>query len=564
MSSIDDLLKNKTTKETETQTELKEKLTEIKLKKEEGKVVAKAKQSGIAYINLDGFPISPDAIRVISQEQSVQYKAICFYKTDQAARIGVVNPDDENFQEFIKLIKEDHDFEINLYLISGNSFNIALERYKTLPKISKIETGVNISAEEFEKLKNKIKTFKDLNKEVQKTSISNLVTLIMASSVQSRTSDIHIEAEEEEIKIRFRIDGVLVDAASIDKKFWKRVISRIKLLSGLKINISNRPQDGRFRIDLKEDRIDVRVSSMPTAYGESVVMRLLRASSTSLTFEDLGFRKGAFKILEREVLRPNGMVLTTGPTGSGKTTSLYAILNKLNDKETKIITLEDPVEYHLKGVNQSQVDSAKGYTFAKGLRSILRQDPDVVMVGEIRDLETAEIAMQAALTGHVVISTLHTNDAAGALPRFLGMGVKPFLLAPAINAIIGQRLGRRNCKKCKQAEKIDTATMEKVKKLLSEIPVNSGETKVDLSNLKFLKGAGCDECQGIGYKGRVGIYEVFAMDGDIEKAILDGKMSEYRMKELAVKQGMVTMVQDGLLKALEGVTSVEEVFRVIE
>jgi type II secretory ATPase GspE/PulE/Tfp pilus assembly ATPase PilB-like protein len=255
------------------------------------------------------------------------------------------------------------------------------------------------------------------------------------------------------------------------------------------------------------------------------------------------------------------MIITTGPTGSGKTTTLYAILNKLNNSETKIITLEDPIEYHLKGINQSQVDHSKDYTFANGLRSILRQDPDVVMVGEIRDVETADIAIQAALTGHLVISTLHTNDAAGALPRLLSMGVKPYLLAPAINAIIGQRLIRKICQECKKEVVLTPETVDRVKKVLEQIPQSAG-IKIDLNNLKFFQGQGCPKCQGMGYRGRVGIYEVFNLDADIEKALLGSDMSEYKMRELTAKQGMITMAQDGILKALDGLTTVDEVFRV--
>jgi type II secretory ATPase GspE/PulE/Tfp pilus assembly ATPase PilB-like protein len=282
-----------------------------------------------------------------------------------------------------------------------------------------------------------------------------------------------------------------------------------------------------------------------------------------LAFEDLGLRGSTYQILKKEVERPNGMIITTGPTGSGKTTTLYAIINKLNNEETKIITLEDPIEYRVKGVNQSQVDQSRDYTFAKGLRSILRQDPDVVMVGEIRDAETANIAIQAALTGHMVVSTLHTNDAAGALPRFLSMGVKPFLLAPALNAIIGQRLVRKICEKCKKEVQLDSERIEKIKTLLRDIP-SSAEVKIDFNNLKFYQGEGCPACQGLGYYGRIGIYEVLKVNAEVEKAILGGDLSEYKARELSQGQGMITMVQDGLLKALDGITSVEEVFRVAE
>ena len=542
---------------------LKEKLSEIKIKKIEEQAAQKARQIGVPYISLADFPISPEALSLVAFEDALKHKVICFYRTEQKAKLASVHVESRALAEFREQLEGAYELKTELYLISEHSFDFAYKRYASLPKVSKIVKGVEISDKDFERFKDKIKTFKDLNAEIQKVKITDMVALIMVSSVQSRASDIHIEAEETDVKIRFRIDGVLADVAEINKKFWPRIISRIKLLSSLKMNITDRPQDGRFTIRLTKEKTDVRVSCLPTAYGESVVMRLLRSSVASLSFNDLGFREDVDKVLRKQIERPNGMVITTGPTGSGKTTTLYAILNKLNTPETKIITLEDPIEYRLKGLNQSQVDKSKDYTFAKGLRSILRQDPDIVMVGEIRDIETAEIAIQAALTGHLVISTLHTNDAAGALPRFLSMGVKPYLLAPAINAVIGQRLARRICKKCKKETTISPEFLQRVKKVLSEIPENSG-VRIDLENIKFYKGEGCDECQGLGYKGRVGLYEVFTIDSDIEKAILDKELSEYKMKELAQKQGMVSMAQDGLLKALDSLTTVEEVFRVAE
>jgi len=385
--------------------------------------------------------------------------------------------------------------------------------------------------------------------------------MIMAASVKTNSSDIHIEAEEKSIKIRFRIDGVLHDAAEINKDLWKKIISRMKSLAKVKINIDDKPQDGRMTIDMKNDRIDIRASFLPTNYGESVVMRLLRSSMAGLAFEHLGIRGHAYEQLKKEVERPNGMIITTGPTGSGKTTTLYAILKKLNNQETKIITIEDPIEYQLKGINQSQ--TSEKYTFSQGLRSIVRQDPDVVMVGEIRDLETADIAIQAALTGHLVLSTIHTNDAAGTVPRFLSMGAKPFLLAPALNAIIGQRLVRRVCDKCKAEVKIEPERMERVTSILEGL-TDDYKKKVDFNNIHFFKGNGCEACQEIGYKGRIGIYEIIVLNEELEKLILSGKASEYDMRNAGVKAGTVTMVQDGVLKALEGITTIDEVFRVSE
>jgi type II secretory ATPase GspE/PulE/Tfp pilus assembly ATPase PilB-like protein len=393
--------------------------------------------------------------------------------------------------------------------------------------------------------------------------ITDAVAIIIAGALKGDASDMHIEAEEKDVVVRYRIDGVLQDAARLGKDVWPRIISRIKLFSGLKLNVSNIPQDGRFTIFIGGKKTEVRVSTIPTAYGESVVMRLLKPSTIGLSFDDLGIRGKAYEQLKAQVERPNGMIITTGPTGSGKTTTLYAILKKLNDSETKIITLEDPVEYSLEGINQSPIDLSKDYTFAKGLRAILRQDPDVIMVGEIRDLETAETAIQAALTGHLMVSTIHTNSAAGAIPRFLSMGVKPFLLAPALNAVIGQRLVRRVCKDCKLEAALDPEQMKKVQEIMANLSPDAGE-KPDLAAAKFWKGKGCKTCGDSGYKGRLGIYEIFTMSPEIEKLLLTGNVSEYQMQDLAVKQGMVTMAQDGILKAIDGLTTVEEVLAAAE
>lgn len=503
----------------------------------------------------------------MSEDDAKKYSLICFYRTEKEIKVGSPQPLSEEQQQFIEQLKENFDVAVIVYLISAHSFNRALAMYANLPKITPTIKGVNITEDDLKKFETQIQTISDLQEKIQKIPLTDLFALVMAAANKFRASDIHIEAEEQDVKMRFRVDGMLVEAASLKKEIWPQIISRIKLFSSLKINIIDKPQDGRFTIFLTNDKIDVRVSTLPTAFGESVVMRLLRSSAASLQFDQLGISEPANTKLLQQIQRPNGMIMTTGPTGSGKTTTLYAILNKLNSPETKIITLEDPVEYKLAGIAQSQIDQSHDYTFAKGLRAILRQDPDVIMVGEIRDIETADTAVQSALTGHLVISTLHTNDAAGAIPRFLSMGVKPYLLAPALNAVIGQRLCRRLCNECKKEIQLNVETLEKVKKLLGEIPQNAG-VSFDINNLKFYgvpEGENkCEKCQGIGYKGRVGIYEVLLMDAEIEKAVLSGTAPEYLMRELATKQGMVTMAQDGLLKCLQGTTSVDEVFRVAE
>ncbi len=562
-TSIEDLIASKFQSQSPTdessQIQLAQKETEIKRKEIERLTKQQATKSGIPYVDLIGFSISPEALSLIPEEDAKRLSVICFYYDGTNIRLGATQPHNDEIQNLSKQLAEKYHCHSGIYVISDHGLNYSLKLYKALPKPRKVERGVKIDEAELNKYSEKFSSFKDLQEQINKAQLTDMVTMIMAAAIQSRASDIHIEGEEKDIKVRFRIDGVLLDMAILEKEVWKKLISRMKILAKVKINITDKPQDGRISIYLTNERIDIRASFLPTAYGESVVMRLLRSSSVGLTFEKLGIRDKVFNQLKHEVERPNGMIITTGPTGSGKTTTLYAILKKLNKPETKIITIEDPIEYQLKGVNQSQ--TSERYTFAQGLRSIVRQDPDVIMVGEIRDLETAEIAIQAALTGHLVLSTIHTNDAAGTIPRFLSMGAKPFLLAPAINTMIGQRLVRCICKNCKKETDLNGEQMKKVKEILNKLPEEE-KNKIDFNGLKFYKGTGCEICQNIGYKGRIGIYEILAMNKEIEKIILSGKVSEYDMRDIAAKNGMITMTQDGLLKALKGITSVEEVFRV--
>jgi len=543
------------------QAKFKDKQQEVKIKEIERATKKKADSLGMAYINLVGFPISPEALALITEEEARGLSVVCFYYDGKQLRLAATRPDNPQVLSLAKELAAKYFCQEEVYLTSEYSLNYALNIYKSIPRPRLMEKGVKITEADLNKYSESFASFKDLQEQIGQIPVTEVVTMMMAAAVKTNSSDIHIEAEEKEIKVRFRIDGVLHDVASLDKSVWQKIISRMKLLAGVKINIIDKPQDGRLSIYLTNDRIDIRVSFLPTNFGESVVMRLLRSSAVGLEFDDLGIRGRAFQQLKREIERPNGMIITTGPTGSGKTTTLYAILKKLNQPEIKIITIEDPIEYQLKGVNQSQ--TTEKYTFAQGLRSIVRQDPDIIMVGEIRDLETAEMAIQAALTGHLVLSTIHTNDAAGTVPRFLSIGAKPFLLAPALNAMIGQRLVRRLCEKCKKEIAPDDDTLVKIRELLEKLPEEE-KNKINLNKMKFYQSSGCQACQGIGYKGRIGIYEVLTMNAELEKIILGGKVSEYDMRANGSKNGMITMVQDGLLKALDGITSAEEVFRVAE
>ncbi|NQV89514.1 MAG: type II/IV secretion system protein [Parcubacteria group bacterium] len=570
IQSIEDLLKYtgantasqpKTKGQRNAVEEFDEKMGEVRLKEKEQEAENIAGQSGMKYVNLKGFPISPEALRLIPLERAEQLSAVCFLYTGPEIRMASTTPDKQEVKDLLFELQERHKANGGVYKISEESLRVALKAYETLPKVNTIVKGVKVSDEELDGFKKKLIHYTDVQKVMDDASVTDIITIVMAAALQFGTSDVHVEAEEEKIAVRFRVDGILEEVANLPHDFWKKIVSRIKLISGLKINVTDRPQDGRFTIFLKDGDTDVRVSTIPTAWGESIVMRLLRPSAINVEFAQLGYRPLAEEKLRKEIEKPHGMVITTGPTGSGKTTTLYAILGKLNTADVKIITLEDPIEYKLEGINQSQINQDKKYTFAGGLRSILRQDPDIVMVGEIRDLETAEVAINAALTGHMMLSTLHTNDAAGAIPRFISMGVKPFLLAPSLNAIIGQRLARRIHEECKQETQIEPSQLTFVKKVLELVPEASGEVVPPETGWKFYKGAGCEKCNNTGYKGRLGIYEILTMSDEI-KASLSEKISEYEVRELAKKQGMITMQQDGVLKVLDGLTTVDEIFRV--
>jgi len=544
---------------------LEEKMGDIQLQELEKQTQERSAKLSIPYINLAGFPISPETLALIPEKESRESKTIAFLRHGDELRIATTNPGSKS-EKIAKRLAESEDVNVQTYIISDHSLELATKLYASLPETKEVIYGVRIDEKELERFEKEIGSFKDIQDTIKKISTTEIVTLLIGAGIKSDVSDIHVEAEEKDVKIRFRIDGVLQNIASLDRGVWDQMISRLKLIAGAKMNIEGVPQDGRITIYLREEKLDIRVSFLPTAYGESVVMRLLRPKSISLDFENLGVRGDAWEDLQREIQRPNGMIVTTGPTGSGKTTTLYAILKKLNTPEVKIITLEDPIEYKLEGINQSQIDHEKKYDFARGLRSVLRQDPDIVMVGEIRDLETAEISIQAALTGHLVVSTLHTNSAPAAIPRFLSMGVKPFLLAPSINAVIGQRLVRRLCHTCKMKIELRTSTLKEVTDVLHDLPEKSRE-KIDMDHLVFYgppEKNECATCKGLGYKGRVGLYEVMTMTKEIEDVVLSGNVSEYQMTDIAKKQGMITMAQDGLLKALEGITSVIEVLRVAE
>src|SRR3990172_2860924 len=429
--------------------------------------------------------------------------------------------------------------------------------------LKKITGEVVISGDIPALIEKEVKTIADFQSKLNfflKTSVTELLEFILSSAVSFAVSDVHIEPEKERAKMRFRIDGMLRDVAAFNQKEYLTILSRIKLLSGLKLNIADRPQDGRFSIILKKQAIEVRVSTLPAEYGEAVGGRILDPKGF-VEMETLGLREDLLNLLNREIKRPHGMIIVTGRMGFGKTTTLYAILKKIKKAEVKIITIEDPIEYHLEGISQTQVAPEKGYDFASGLKSIVRQDPDAILVGEIRDLETANIALQAALTGHLVLATLHTNDAAGALARLQALGEKAVNIAPAINIAIAQRLVRRVCEQCvgttEAGPEIIKIFSEELKKLPTGVLLPKIGSPLSVPTIK-----GCKACDFTGYKGRVGIFEAFLINDETEKFILT-KPSISELKERAIKNGMVTMRQDGLIKVLEKITTIEEVDRVM-
>jgi type IV pilus assembly protein PilB len=544
--------------------ELGSKMKEIELNRKEDEIKSKAITAGMGYINLKGLPIVPEALRLISEEESKENGIIAFmYKKDIEIRVAVLEFNSK-VDEIGKRISDEHDkVAVKFYLTSRVSMDDGLKMYAGLPKIIIKVDDIEILQTDLEKTAEDLKDIKELEEKIHKISVTQVVSLILAAALKVESSDIHIEAEESGISLRFRIDGVLHDIARLEREVWDKLVSRIKLSSKLKLNIKDKPQDGSFSVHIKGKPIDFRVSTLPTAFGESIVMRVLYHEKVKeMKLDNLGIAKYNRSVLDKELKRPNGMIVITGPTGSGKTTTLYAILNKLNSADNKVITIEDPIEYKIEGISQSQVNKDKGYTFAKALKSVVRQDPDIILVGEIRDKETAEISLNAALTGHLLFATLHTNDVAGTIPRFLALGAKGYLLAPALNVSLAQRLVRKICDSCRVEDPLDETKKERVRAELEKMPETHRSLVPDLASSKFYKGGGCDKCAGLGYKGQIGIFEIFQVTDEIRDMVLSNEVSEHKMMEIGVKNGMITMVQDGLLKAIKGVTSIDEVFRV--
>ena len=544
-------------------------------KQEEEQLVATLAESkyGLPYIDLNRIGVDNEALRSISQTDALEMKVAPFKLFGKNIFIAVRAPNENLFKK-LKKDMERKNLIPTFYMTSSASLNKVWDRYKELSmaESSKIG-GLEISGEILRDTAKNINHIQDIEKLVIEAlegnkihKISRLLEIILAGAIAIRASDVHIEPEKERGRLRLRLDGVLQDINFFGSDVYRLLNSRIKLLSGMKLT-SKIAQDGRFNIMEKDEEISVRVSLIPGSYGESIVMRILDPKSIQIEFKKLGIEPYLFGIVQEEIIKPNGLILVTGPTGSGKTTTLYAFLRKIYSPEINIITIEDPVEYHLIGITQTQINLERGYTFPEGLRSALRQDPDVIMVGEMRDGETAEIAVQSSLTGHVVLSTLHTNNAAGVIPRLIDLGVNPKILVSALSLSIAQRLVRKLCVFCKK----EKTPIEEESKIIKSIIDGMKEEAKDPSNhninpdapFKLFVPVGCEKCNSTGYNGRIGIFEAIKTDEAIEKIIPENP-SEREIKKVASKQGILSMRQDGIVKILNGITSFEEVQSVVD
>jgi type IV pilus assembly protein PilB len=521
----------------------------------------KARIYQLPVIDLSGIEMDRELLKDIPENTVLFYKILPFAKEETTLKIGVINPENIDALEAMKFIAEDKDLTVEQYLISFKDFNNLSRSLKTL------STEVGKALEELPVTTGpKLEITKEtgsLEEITAEAPVTRIVAIVIKHAVETRASDIHIEPFPKNIRIRFRIDGILQTSLSLPINLLSALVTRIKILSDLKIDETRLAQDGRFSTQIGEREIDFRVSTFPTRNGEKVVMRILDPLVGDIKLTDLGLEGRSLDLAHENMVKPFGEILITGPTGSGKSTTLAAMLREINNDQVNIVTLEDPIEYYVAGVNQSQIHEEIGYTFANGLRHILRQDPDIIMVGEIRDRETASLATQAALTGHVVLSTLHTNDTIGVIPRLMDMGVEKYLIAPTLNLAIAQRLLRKLCNICKVKAEANQAEEFTIKQAIEEMPATAKKDIQKGSFQLFKPGEGCKDCGGKAYKGRIAIFETLAMTDELERIIL-GNLSEELLRKEAERQGMITMFQDGIIKVLRGVTSLEELLEVAQ
>ena len=539
--------------------DLEEKLAHIRREGEERAAQRLAAKLKLKYLSLAKTPINVEALEFLPKEISEKSNVAVIQKLRDKIALVAVNPESPETKKVIKDL-ESREFKVAVFVVSPSGFKYVFDYYKFVgEKADEITGSFDIKKEAVAAADiNSIEKVKSiLGKQIFLGSNAAIIfEIVLEAAMANRASDIHFEPSIENTKLRFRIDGILNDIFSFSNQFYPYLVSRIKLLSGLKLNINTETQDGRFTIELAKKNVEVRVAVAPAQFGEVVVMRLLDPDAINIDLAELGLRKDDQAIIEAELKEPNGLILNTGPTGSGKTTTLYAFLKHVKSPEIKVITVEDPIEYQLQGIEQTQVDEESGYTFANGLRSIMRQDPDVILVGEIRDKETAEIGIQAALTGHLVFSTVHANSAAGAIPRLTDLGVRPQSVGPALNLIIAQRLVRRICQECKAPKQVDEELKTRIENFLSKLPARVN--KNDYKEIRLFEPKGCNACNKSGFKGRVAVYELLVFEPEMEELILK-QVGETAFQKFAVEKQMTTMQEDGILKVISGITTFEEI-----
>jgi type IV pilus assembly protein PilB len=545
-----------------------ERLAELRKKEEEEVVRILATRYGLDFIDLKQISINTDALRLIPEALAREAKIAVFEKTDKKIKVAVLSPKNDKAVIILNNLEADG-YKTQVSMTPTASLEKAWDRYKDLSYATTSTAGTfDISTDQVVEYMAKIKKIEDVSLIIKDIlilkkayKISKIMEAMIAGALALSASDIHIEPEEKYVKIRFRLDGILISVFDFDIETYELLLSRIKLLSGMKLNVKNSAQDGRFSVKIIDNNIEIRSSILPGAYNESVVMRLLNPKSIAVPIEELGIESRTLTTLMDQIKRPNGMLLITGPTGSGKTTTLYAFMKKISTPDVKIITIEDPIEYHLPGIVQTQVDEEKDYTFLSGLRSALRQDPDVIMVGEIRDGETANIAINSALTGHLVFSTLHTNTAAGAFPRLIDLGVNPKIISSAINVAMAQRLIRKLCVACRKEILPSPKEKEFIDRTVASI---TDKTYLEgVQTEKIWAPVGCDLCHKSGYKGRIAITEIILMKKEIEETIINNP-SDRDIRAAAASQNFLDMKQDGVIRILTGVSSIDELGRVID
>jgi type IV pilus assembly protein PilB len=530
-----------------------------KVLEEEDLTKAKAAFFNIPYVDLRSVQVLPSVLALMPQESMNFYHFAPFELQGRVLKVAITDPSNLSALEALEFLGQKQNFQVQLYLCSETSAGVVIGTKRNLKKVVG-EALKDFQSKELVEQKPKAEALAQKPTVIEEAPIIKIVDVILSNAIEGNASDIHVEPSEKDVRVRYRIDGILHTSLMLPKSIHAAIVTRIKILTNLKIDESRLPQDGRFHMDVGKKSVDLRVSILPLIYGEKVVMRILDKTGSVPTLDQLGIRGRGLYWVKENIKKTHGIFLITGPTGSGKSTTLYAILSILNTPAVNIITLEDPVEYFIEGVNQSQINPDIGLTFASGLRSILRQDPNIVMVGEIRDKETAEIAVHAALTGHLLFSTLHTNNAVGAMPRMIDMGIEPFLLVASVNVVMAQRLVRKICPDCRKEEALTRPLEEEIRKDLEGVPEDYIDG-FDPGALKIFKGTGCDKCGHSGYVGRFGLFEVLPVPNEIQELILS-KPSAHKIYEAGARLGMITMKQDGIVKVLRGETTMEEVIRV--